>query len=64
MADEADQTAERMEYDDKINRYKSRKDEPDIKQPIGECLSCGAELSSRRWCDADCRDLWELENRT
>ena len=26
----------------------------------GECLCCGEELpEGRRWCDADCRDLWQ-----
>jgi hypothetical protein len=31
----------------------------------GECLCCGEELpEGRRWCDADCRDLWQkLEGR-
>jgi uncharacterized OB-fold protein len=27
----------------------------------GKCLTCGAKLSpGRRWCNADCRDEWEL----
>lgn len=25
----------------------------------GKCLTCGSKVSdSRRWCDADCRDLY------
>lgn len=27
----------------------------------GACLHCGAPLSPpQRWCDADCRDDWQL----
>lgn len=31
----------------------------------GFCLFCGDLLTDneRRWCDADCRDDWEKENR-
>lgn len=26
----------------------------------GECMFCSEALSDkRRWCDADCRDMWE-----
>lgn len=29
-----------------------------------ECLFCGAGLDGiKRWCDADCRDGWEREQR-
>jgi len=31
---------------------------------LGYCLTCEAEVKEpRRWCDADCRDLWEKERR-
>ncbi len=31
----------------------------------GFCLFCGEPIAepNRRWCDADCRNDWELENR-
>lgn len=30
----------------------------------GVCLCCGAELADgRRWCDADCRDDWQLVHK-
>ena len=28
----------------------------------GYCLSCGKKLKNKRWCDADCRDDWQLLN--
>lgn len=29
----------------------------------GMCLCCGADLpeDDRRWCNSECRDLWEQE---
>lgn len=33
-------------------------------EATGWCLFCDEPLpEGRRWCDADCRDDWELENR-
>lgn len=33
-------------------------------QGAGYCLFCGAEIEPpRRWCDADCRDLWERQRK-
>lgn len=31
----------------------------------GTCLWCGEEHlpEPKRWCDADCRDLWEKDRR-
>jgi hypothetical protein len=31
----------------------------------GECLWCGEEHlpEPKRWCDADCRDLWEKSRK-
>lgn len=34
-----------------------------ISTPTGECLFCKAEVAARRWCDPECRDLWEAEQR-
>lgn len=33
-------------------------------EETGFCLYCGEPLSKgRRWCDAECRDEWESEQR-
>lgn len=30
--------------------------------PTGECLWCGEIVGDyHRWCDADCRDMWERD---
>lgn len=30
----------------------------------GQCLWCEEDVESpKRWCDADCRDLWEKDKR-
>lgn len=32
--------------------------------PTGECLFCGVKLDGgRRWCDAGCRDDWDMLER-
>ena len=32
--------------------------------PTGRCHYCDEILDdARRWCDADCRDAWDKENR-
>lgn len=34
-----------------------------INNPSGRCWYCGEKTDSkRRWCDADCLDLWEKSN--
>lgn len=32
---------------------------------IGLCLNCGADVEDtrKRWCDADCRDDWQKEQK-
>jgi hypothetical protein len=31
---------------------------------IGMCLNCGADVEGdRRWCDVDCRNQWDLDNK-
>lgn len=33
-------------------------------EPTGECLYCTDKLPiTRRWCNEECRDAWELEQR-
>jgi hypothetical protein len=47
----------------KLREIQQRK--PEI-GPSGFCLlrACGEPLpAGHRWCDADCRDLWEKERR-
>jgi hypothetical protein len=37
---------------------------PEGPRATGHCLSCDAGvLPGIRWCDADCRDTWEKEQR-
>ena len=63
--DDADRATETAELETTIALYRSRKEMPKA-YPIGRCLYCeepfGAADSTRRWCDADCRDAWELEH--
>lgn len=33
-------------------------------QPTGACLWCDTPLTGKRWCDADCRDMWQRKNLT
>ena len=35
-------------------------------QPCGHCLNCNATMlvKDQRWCDADCRDDWEIRTKT
>jgi hypothetical protein len=33
-------------------------------EATGYCLACSEEVAPpRRWCDADCRDMWEKDKR-
>ena len=60
MADDADLADRFIEINARASRYKSLRDEPDV-IAIGECLFCGATVEpGRRWCNAECRDDWEL----
>lgn len=39
---------------------------PEGPESIGECLWCQEQFQEgdkRRWCDAGCRDAWELSTR-
>ena len=32
--------------------------------PMGYCLCCGEAVDDgRRWCDAECRDAWQADQR-
>lgn len=61
MADFADLGAAREQLDTEL-ALQIRK--PEGPQATGYCLSCGAVLcADLRWCDADCRDDWQLDQR-
>ena len=63
MADEVDVTQERIEREIEIMRRAIAVMSEEVK-PIGECLWCGEILDNgRRWCNAECRDSWELRRR-
>ena len=64
MADQFDlaSTYEELDRQSALNRLESTK----LHSPesTGHCLYCGEELSDgRRWCNADCRDEWEKEQK-
>lgn len=64
MADEIDLADEVTETMLKAQIARARKQQQHI-PATGHCLYCDAPLddSKRRWCDADCRDDWEQENK-
>lgn len=63
MSDEADMTQDRMEIEEKIRKRYVHRPEREA-DAVGYCLECGEELPlTMRWCDADCRDMWELRRR-
>lgn len=62
MADDADLTQERQEKMEDLLRRR------DLGLPLvsatGVCLNCEAPLTGeRRWCDSDCRDGWERQQK-
>ncbi len=61
MADFADLGADREERDRAL-ALKVRA--PEGPAATGACLSCGEPLpDGLRWCDAECRDAWQSEQR-
>lgn len=60
MADEIDMANEQA---DKILKEYLTRRQPEGPKHTGCCLFCEEELTgTQRWCDAECRDLWEAEN--
>ena len=58
MADIADQAQQQAAPLNTIDH--KRKEGP---PPVGQCYNCGETLrGDLRWCDADCREDWELRN--
>ena len=64
MADEVDIADEVAETILQAQIERARKEQEAV-TATGYCLSCGEPIadSTRRWCDADCRDDWERERR-
>jgi len=61
MADIADRASGDIEL---ITQAAMSYRRPEGPQATGYCLLCGYELhNGSRWCDADCRDRWEQENK-
>ena len=58
--DIVDRAQEELEAYEKFRSKRHRKEA----EETGYCLFCGEPLpKGRRWCNADCRDSWEKENR-
>ncbi len=61
--DEADMAQAREAFVELENRYKSHRTTTTA-TVTGECLFCEAQVEpSRRWCNAQCRDDWQLVNQ-
>lgn len=61
--DDADIAGER---DEKLmsSRLKAAHDFAPEAKACGVCLNCGEPVApARRWCDAECREDWELRRR-
>lgn len=55
IADQSQLELEQINAHQKINLKQEA-------EPTGYCLFCGEPLTdNKRWCDADCRDMWEKE---
>lgn len=61
MADEADQTADRMEKEEALRRRFVPKEEIPA---CGVCYWCGADVAHpKKFCDAECSEGYEFEKR-
>lgn len=61
-ADPTDAAADAAQFfiDDRVKNYR-KKEGP---EETGFCLHCKEDTPpGRRWCDADCRDKWELRRK-
>jgi hypothetical protein len=60
--DDADRVNNNQSLIDKANAYKSKRITT-LSVATGFCLFCDDPVDpGRRWCDAQCRDDWQLEN--
>lgn len=61
MTDIFDRASEREQLERDLAISSARKSASSA-QATGHCLWCNAALSQgKRWCDAECREDWELE---
>ena len=60
--DEIDLANQELEFLERVQRSKQYKQEA---EPTGYCLFCFEPLDDKRkrWCDAECRDAWEKEQK-
>lgn len=59
--DVGDQGAARQEQ---FNQNALRVRKPEGPAAVGHCLYCGEDLpGAARWCDAECRDDYEVEQK-
>ena len=63
MSDLADSADAIINVQHEVSLYQSRRFVP-IGTATGFCWQCGESVSDgMRWCDADCRDDWERDNK-
>jgi RNA polymerase-binding transcription factor DksA len=64
MSDIIDKANDLVEQTDSLAlRAVRSKLKPEV-EATGYCLACGEDVEApRRWCDADCRDMWEKDKR-
>jgi len=64
MADIIDMANDRAEMDLQRAVAAARNSNGLEAAATGQCLHCGAHVrGDRRWCDTDCRDDWDRNNR-
>jgi hypothetical protein len=63
MSDDADLAQAQSELDEVIRRKYTKKPMLEA-EATGECLNCYEPLDiSKRWCNKDCQEDWELRRR-
>lgn len=63
MSDIYDQASDREQIDRDLAIASARKNTGTAKA-TGHCLWCNESLElGKRWCDAECREFWELDQQ-
>ncbi|MFN4003333.1 MAG: hypothetical protein ACK4MJ_12285 [Hylemonella sp.] len=63
MADDADLTDAHLEREMQMRLAALRRRQQALPYS-GQCYWCGEDVAPpKRWCDADCRDEWERQQR-
>jgi hypothetical protein len=60
MADEIDQA---KTIEEQFINYALAQRRASGPEECGECLNCGNEIEDGRWCNVECRDEWEEDQR-